>query len=66
VDAAARGGLAPGARVLDRATGVLGVVAARAPGMSVQGHGIVVQLDTGETVQRLASVLVPRPTPPRV
>lgn len=65
-DAAARGTLAAGARVLDTITGLYGIVEPT-PAPSLSGSALLsVRLERGDTVIRRPEQLFERPTPPRV
>ena len=63
-DAAARGTLPAGSRVLDMVSGCEGVVSPALPALSASSSLIGVRLDRGDLITRSASQLMPRPTPP--
>ena len=63
-DAAARGTLPAGARVLDLVSGGEGVVSPALPALSLSSPLIGVRLDRGDLIVRAPSQLLVRPTPP--
>lgn len=65
-DARTRGTFPADARVLDLVTGHEGVVLEQAASFATPGVRVLVQLDHGDVVARLASELLARPTPPTV
>lgn len=63
---AQRGDIRVGDRVLDLDTGIEGAVTDRIPTLAVPLGRIIVRLDRGDDVTRVASRLLKRPTPPAV
>lgn len=65
-DAETRGTLLAGSRVLDRVTGLDGVVLTRTAATPTPYGAFPVRLDRGDTVWRFPRDLFARPTPPTV
>lgn len=64
-DADARGTLLAGSRVLDRITGLDGVILVRTAATPTPYGAFPVKLDNGVVVERFPRDLFARPTPPR-
>lgn len=64
-DAAQRGTLLAGRRVLDLVTGLDGVILDRTAATPTPFGAFPVRLDTGDVVTRFGKELLARPTPPR-
>lgn len=65
-DAAQRGTLLAGRRVLDLQTGLDGVILDRTAATPTPFGAFPVRLDSGDVVTRFGKELLARPTPPRV
>lgn len=64
-DAETRGTLLPGRRVLDRITGLDGVVLSRTAATPTPFGAFTIELDNGDVLWRFPRDLFARPTPPR-